>query len=98
MAEAWMKSADFSTMENVLKTYGGVAETIEVANNWSGISGTYDALTKALRPFADEVLGYFSHAYTDGVSLYVILLGQTESPKDAELQFEQTGRLRTEQY
>ncbi len=89
-AESWMKRRfDFSTIENVLKTPGGVAETIEVANNWSGISGTYDALTKALKPFADEVLGHFSHAYTDGVSLYVILLGQAECPKDAELQFEQ---------
>jgi alkyldihydroxyacetonephosphate synthase len=29
----------------------------------------------ALAPLADNVLGHFSHAYVDGTSLYLILLG-----------------------
>ena len=80
-AEGWMdRRFDFSTIENVLNSHGGVAETIEIANTWSGIGGTYDALTEAMKPFANEVLGHFSHAYSDGVSLYVILIGKADDP------------------
>lgn len=89
-AEGWMRRRfDFSTIENVVNSHGGVAETIEVANTWSGIGGTYDALTAAMKPFADEVLGHFSHAYSDGVSLYVILLGKADDPAGAEARLKQ---------
>ncbi len=89
-AEGWMgRRFDFSTIENVLNSHGGVAETIEVANTWSGISGTYNALTEAMKPFADEVLGHFSHAYSNGVSLYVILLGKADDPAGAEARMKQ---------
>lgn len=89
-AEGWMgRRFDFSTIENVLNSHGGVAETIEIANTWSGIGGTYDALTEAMKPFADEVLGHFSHAYSDGVSLYVILLGKADDPAGAEERLKQ---------
>jgi alkyldihydroxyacetonephosphate synthase len=85
-ALAWMERRfDFSMIEKVMDREGGVAETIEVANTWSGIGTTYDALTKALAPYANEVLGHFSHAYTDGVSLYVILLGEVANPAEAEI-------------
>lgn len=81
----WMdRRFDFSTIEKVLEREGGVAETIEVAHTWSGIGATYDALTKELAPYTAEVLGHFSHAYRDGVSLYVILLGDAASPCEAE--------------
>jgi|TARA_X000000950_G_scaffold170974_1_gene208445 alkyldihydroxyacetonephosphate synthase len=84
-AQRWMgRRFDFSTIENALDLKGGVAETIEVAHTWSGIGKTYVALTEALAKYSDEVLGHFSHAYTDGVSLYVILLGKTSSPVEAE--------------
>lgn len=84
-AAGWMERRfDFSTIEAVLAREGGVAETIEVAHTWSGIGATYHALTRALAPYVGEVLGHFSHAYTDGVSLYVILLGSAGSARDAE--------------
>lgn len=84
-AEGWMsRRYDFSTIVNRLKERGGVAETIEIANTWSGIRATYDAVTQAMAPHAEEVLGHFSHAYTDGVSLYVILLGWADGPEEAE--------------
>lgn len=38
----------------------------------------------ALTPLATEVLGRFSHVYTHGTSLYLILLGQAESDAEAE--------------
>lgn len=81
----WMERRfDFSTVENLLAEPGGVAETIEVAHFWDGIEPTYDALREALLPLADHVLGHFSHAYPQGTSLYVILLGQVEDAAAAE--------------
>ena len=81
--ERWMgRRFDFSTVENLLDEPGGYAETIEVAHTWSGIGDLYHALTTALAPLADEVLGHFSHVYPQGTSLYVILLGR--APDDAE--------------
>lgn len=78
-AVSWMKRRfDFSAVEELLEANGGFAETIEVAHNWSGISSLYHALKSALAPMADEVLGHFSHVYTQGTSLYMILLGHAK--------------------
>lgn len=78
--EAWMgRRFDFSTVENLVAETGGFAETIEVAHNWDGIGGLYDDLKTALAPLADEVLAHFSHVYTQGTSMYVILLGHVDS-------------------
>lgn len=83
--EAWMdRRFDFSTVENLLNEPGGLAETIEIAHFWSGIGEVYYALKEALRPYAAEVLGHFSHVYPQGSSLYVILLGHTEDDASAE--------------
>lgn len=80
----WMgRRFDFSTVEKLLAEEGGFAETIEVAHNWDGIVGLYDALKKELAPLADEVLAHFSHVYTQGTSMYVILLGRAESDQQA---------------
>ncbi|MFF2026474.1 FAD-binding oxidoreductase [Streptomyces sp. NPDC058171] len=76
---AWMgRRFDFSTVEKYLKTPGGYAETIEVAHTWRHIEGLYDAMKEALAPLADEVLAHFSHVYTQGTSMYLILLGHAE--------------------
>ncbi len=84
---AWMdRRLDFSTIENRLAQPGGLAETIEVAHFWSDIGETYQALKSALAPYAAEVLGHFSHVYPQGVSLYIILLGQTPDDATAEEQ------------
>lgn len=81
----WMaRRFDFSLIENILNQPGGVAETIEVAHFWDSIGATYRALKVALAPLATEVLGHFSHLYPQGTSLYVILLGEADSPAEAE--------------
>jgi alkyldihydroxyacetonephosphate synthase len=82
---AWMERRfDFSTVENLLAQPGGLAETIEVAHFWDGILDTYQALKTGLAPYASEVLGHFSHAYPQGTSLYVILLGKAADDAQAE--------------
>ncbi len=88
--EAWMKRRfDFSTVENLLASPGGYAETIEVAHFWDRILPLYSAMKDALAPLADEVLGHFSHVYTHGTSLYLILLGNAEDDKQAQARIEQ---------
>ncbi len=82
--DAWYgRRYDFSTVERLLNEEGGYAETIEVAHLWSGLPTLYAELTAALAPWADEVLGHFSHVYTNGASLYVILLGRAPSNEEA---------------
>ena len=83
-ATGWMQRRfDFSTVENLVAEPGGFAETIEVAHNWDRIQELYDDLKQALEPLADEVLAHFSHVYTQGTSMYVILLGRVADDKAA---------------
>ena len=85
IAQGWMDHRfDFSGVENRLAQPGGVAETIEIACLWDGILETYAVLKKDLFPLAGHVLGHFSHAYPQGVSLYMILLGEEADAQAAE--------------
>ncbi|HEQ3498233.1 FAD-binding oxidoreductase [Raoultella ornithinolytica] len=80
----WMERRfDFSTVEKLLDSHGGFAETIEIAHTWDGISGLYHALHEMLTPLADEVLSHFSHVYPQGTSMYMILLGRENSDREA---------------
>ncbi len=82
--ENWYKRRfDFSAVENILASSGGYAETIEVAHNWSEIEALYSRLVKELTPLSDTVLGHFSHVYTNGASLYIILFGKTDTDEEA---------------
>ena len=77
---AWLERRfDFSSVERRLALPGGYAETIEVAHTWHHIDDLYNALKARLNPLADEVNGHFSHAYTHGTSLYMIVFGTVES-------------------
>lgn len=80
----WMdRRFDFSTVEKLLDTHGGFAETIEIAHTWDGISALYHDLHQMLTPLADEVLSHFSHVYPQGTSMYMILLGRENSDPEA---------------
>ena len=83
--EAWMaRRFDFSAVENVLDRSGGFAETIEITSGWDRVGQLHRDMKAALAPLADEVLGHFSHAYTHGTSLYLILIGACEDDDAAE--------------
>ena len=82
--DAWLAHRfDFSRIEALLAEPGGYAETIEIADGWRGIVSTYRALTGALAPLVDEVLCHFSHVYSDGTSLYVIVTGRAANDEEA---------------
>lgn len=92
--QAWLdRRFDFSSVERLLNTPGGYAETIEVANLWSRIEPMYLDLKEALAPLADEVLGHFSHVYDQGSSLYVILLGTAPDDQAALERLEEIWRV-----
>ncbi len=77
--EAWMgRRFDFSAIEKVLDQPGGVAETIEISNDWDGIKKTHALLKERLGKESNNVLGHFSHAYVNGVSLYMILVSEED--------------------
>ena len=87
---AWLaRRFDFSAIERVLAQPGGVAETIEVAHFWGSIFTTYRSLKTALAPLASHVWGHFSHAYPQGTSLYMILIGEAEDATAAEARLRQ---------
>jgi alkyldihydroxyacetonephosphate synthase len=80
----WMAGRyDFSAIESLLDSEGGYAETIEVAGTWAQISVIYFSMKDALRPIVDQVFGHFSHAYSDGISLYLIVRGNVGDDRDA---------------
>jgi alkyldihydroxyacetonephosphate synthase len=82
--EGWLaRRFDFSTVEELLAAPGGYAETIEVAHNWDKIEILHTRLKSALAPLSDEVLAHFSHVYTQGSSMYLILLGRADSDEAA---------------
>lgn len=82
--QRWMEHRfDYTALEQILRTPGGVAETIEVAHFWSGILDLHAELTSTLAPLA-SVLGHFSHVYPQGTSLYLILLGEERDAAAAE--------------
>ena len=77
IADGWMENRfDVSAIENLLRRPGGLGDTIEVAHFWGQIYEVHQALKHNLAPLASLVLGHFSHAYPQGVSLYMILLGE----------------------
>lgn len=85
--KSWMeKRFDFSAVEKILNSAGGVAETIEVACFWRDVETTYQCVKKAVAPHVDKVLGHFSHAYPQGTSIYLILFGKAEDDAAAEQQ------------
>lgn len=88
--ESWMRHRfDFSTIESYLNTTGGFAETIEVAHTWRNIRRLHAELKVGLTPLADEVMAHFSHVYTQGTSMYLIVLGQTTGDEAATQRLEQ---------
>lgn len=88
--ERWLtRRYDFSTIEARLTEPGGYAETIELAHLWSRIEHVWRAATVALAATADEVLGHFSHVYTNGTSLYLILIGEASTDEEAAQRIEE---------
>ncbi len=95
--EAWMsRRFDFSKIEDVLGEAGGVAETIEISSDWDGILKTHAILKERLGHVSQHVLGHFSHAYVNGVSLYMILVGEEADLEASRARIDEIWRISME--
>lgn len=62
---------------------GGFVDTMELAAPWDRIADLYYAVREAIAKHA-VTLAHFSHAYTDGVSVYFTFAAATGSPESDE--------------
>jgi len=65
---------------------GVLAETLETANTWTGLSATYDAVRSALESsLGRAVVGcHVSHLYETGASLYFTVLAAADPGREIE--------------
>lgn len=62
--------------------YGGAfVDTIEVSAPWSKLNKLYDEMRRAISKYA-IVLAHFSHAYSDGCSIYFTFAGSGENAEE----------------
>ena len=73
--EEWLKHRyDVSFGLSRIFASGAFADTMEVATSWERIVELYDNVRRAVSPYA-FVMAHFSHAYTDGCSIYFTFMG-----------------------
>ncbi|HET7312589.1 MAG TPA: FAD-binding oxidoreductase [Mycobacteriales bacterium] len=73
-------------MRDSMLDAGVLAETLETATTWTGLSATYDAVRSALQTsLGRAVVGcHVSHLYETGASLYFTVLAAADSGREVE--------------
>jgi alkyldihydroxyacetonephosphate synthase len=86
VGEHWLENR-YSTVSlcETLAKAGGVADAIEVANNYRMLPRTYDAMKASMEAVSDrvKVYGHASHFYHSGGNLYMIFHAEVNDPADA---------------
>ncbi|MCK5795946.1 MAG: FAD-binding oxidoreductase [Deltaproteobacteria bacterium] len=72
-----------SYKQSPLYAAGGFVDTMEVAATWDRLLGLYEAVRKAISPFA-IIMAHFSHAYQDGCSIYFTFAASAQPRARAE--------------
>lgn len=87
-AEHWMRHRyDISYKGAPVFREGAFVDTMEVAAPWDRVEALYEAVRGALAPLA-VVLAHFSHAYTDGCSIYFTFAALVEDDAATEARYE----------
>lgn len=77
--ETWLKTRyNISFKQPPIFLAGAFNDTMEVATDWDNLMPLYRAVKKALEPLA-FVMAHFSHAYTDGCSIYFTFAASDET-------------------
>jgi alkyldihydroxyacetonephosphate synthase len=81
---AWFEHR-YSVSYNMSKAFAGGAfvDTMEVASTWERLLDMYDAVRAAIARHA-AVMAHFSHAYSEGCSIYFSFMGHGATQRDAE--------------
>ena len=86
VGEHWLENR-YSTAAlcETLAKAGGVADAIEVANNYRMLARTYDAMKASMEAVSSrvKVYGHASHFYHSGGNLYMIFHAEVDDPSDA---------------
>lgn len=69
-------------MSKVFRT-GAFVDTMEVASTWERLPGLYRAVKEAIARHA-FVMAHFSHAYSDGCSIYFTFIGHASTARESE--------------
>ncbi|MFN7972819.1 MAG: FAD-binding oxidoreductase [Acidobacteriota bacterium] len=77
----WEHRYDISFKQSEVIRHGGFVDTIEVAAPWSRLMDLYRSMRATILEHA-LVMAHFSHAYTDGCSIYFTVIGH--APTDLE--------------
>ncbi|HEX9102759.1 MAG TPA: FAD-linked oxidase C-terminal domain-containing protein, partial [Polyangia bacterium] len=70
---------------------GAFVDTMEVATSWDKLLELYRAVREAVSPLA-FVMAHFSHAYTDGCSIYFTFAARGNGTADAEKKYDDIWR------
>jgi alkyldihydroxyacetonephosphate synthase len=70
---------------------GAFVDTMEVATSWDKLLELYRAVREAVSPLA-FVMAHFSHAYSDGCSIYFTFAARGATPAEAEKKYDQIWR------
>lgn len=66
---------------------GGFVDTMEVASTWDRLDDLYDSVKAAIGQHA-VVMAHFSHAYSDGCSIYFSFAARADGLKAAEKKYD----------
>jgi alkyldihydroxyacetonephosphate synthase len=87
-AEHWLAHRyDISYKGAPVFREGAFVDTMEVAAPWDRIEALYEAVRRALAPLA-VTLAHFSHAYSDGCSIYFTFAALCEDDAATEARYE----------
>ncbi len=70
---------------------GAFVDTMEVATTWDKLLELYRAVREAVSPLA-FIMAHFSHAYTDGCSIYFTFAARGANAADAEKKYDDIWR------
>lgn len=80
-----------SYKQSPLYALGAVVDTMEVATTWDKLHDLYWTVKRATGSFA-FVMAHFSHAYTDGCSIYFTFAAADTSPEELEERYNRLWR------
>ncbi|MFI5289536.1 MAG: FAD-binding oxidoreductase [Polyangia bacterium] len=86
--ERWLKNR-YAISFRMSKVFdaGAFVDTMEVAASWDRLLDLYTAVRQAISPMA-FIMAHFSHAYTDGCSIYFTFAARGGSRGEAERKYD----------
>jgi alkyldihydroxyacetonephosphate synthase len=79
----WENRYHVSYKQTKVYYHGAFVDTIEVATTWDKLARLYEEVKEAVSPLA-FIMAHFSHAYTDGCSIYFTFVTAADNPFDME--------------